>query len=360
MKLTLSTTKLQEMMSKSIKGVSNNKLMPLTSLLSIELKDGVLTLSTTDMTNYLFVKETGVNADDFQVTVSADLFAKLIANTTSQDITLTVEDTYLEVKGNGTYKIDIILDEDGSVVKFPKSADTIIDNEIGTLKLSTVKTILNSLKPALAVAMNTPCYTNYFVGNNVVATDMMVINALDNKLFNTEEPLFISAELMDLVGVINEDTISVRYNDGEIQFVTDKCVIDGKLVSYTETYQISDIMDVVNTEFESMCKIDKTTFLQTLDRIALFIDPFSEGSITMTFTKDGLIVSSETSTGTELINYKDSDNVADFVGNIYVNTLKSQIKACTSDTIEIWYGVDSAIKLVNDEVVSIIGLLTEE
>ena len=50
MKLSIKTEKLKEMVSRSIKGVGNNKLIPLTSLMAIELKDGKLTLITTDAT----------------------------------------------------------------------------------------------------------------------------------------------------------------------------------------------------------------------------------------------------------------------------------------------------------------------
>lgn len=57
MKLQIKTTKLQEMLARAIKGASNNKLIPLTSLIAISLKDGELTLITTDATNYLYVRD---------------------------------------------------------------------------------------------------------------------------------------------------------------------------------------------------------------------------------------------------------------------------------------------------------------
>ena len=55
MKIIIKTTTLQEMIAKAIKGASNNKLIPLTSLMAIEVKDKVLTLTTTDATNYLYI-----------------------------------------------------------------------------------------------------------------------------------------------------------------------------------------------------------------------------------------------------------------------------------------------------------------
>ena len=51
--LKVKTKTLQEMTQKAMKGASNNKILPLTSMLAIELKNNVLTLTTTDFSNYL-------------------------------------------------------------------------------------------------------------------------------------------------------------------------------------------------------------------------------------------------------------------------------------------------------------------
>ena len=60
MKLTINAVKLQEMVSRASKGVGNNKLIPITSLNCIEVKDNVLTLITTDATNYLYITDSQV------------------------------------------------------------------------------------------------------------------------------------------------------------------------------------------------------------------------------------------------------------------------------------------------------------
>ena len=56
-KMKISTVKLQSMMNKVIKGVGNNKLIPITSLIGITAEDGTLTIVSTDDTNYLYVSE---------------------------------------------------------------------------------------------------------------------------------------------------------------------------------------------------------------------------------------------------------------------------------------------------------------
>ena len=52
--LKIKTTKLQEMLARAVQGASENKLLALTTLLAIELKDSKLTITTTDTTNYLY------------------------------------------------------------------------------------------------------------------------------------------------------------------------------------------------------------------------------------------------------------------------------------------------------------------
>ena len=360
MKLTLKTDTLKEMVSRAAKGCGNNKMFPLTSLLAIELKDHTLTLTTTDMTNYLYIRNDKVDGDDFYAAVPADVFSKLVGNTTSENITLNAQPSYLEVIGNGTYKINLVLDENGDNVKFPNHTTNLIDNEIGMVHLTTIKVILNSLKPALAVTLENPAYTNYFVGDIVVASDTQVINSMGVKLFDKmDKPLFISAELMNLLNVMTEENISVRYQGKVIEFVSDECIVHGELFDYTDDYAIDDIMAVNAIPFESSCKIKRAAFLQLLDRIALFIGDYQDGAINLKFTREGLMVESKAQLGTETIPYAESNNFKDFVASIEINVIKSQVKAQSADMLEIFYGQDNAIKLVDGNITSIIGLLTE-
>ena len=55
MKLTITTAVFQEMLNRAIKGAGLNKLLPLTSLIAIKVKDKVLTLITTDGSNTLYI-----------------------------------------------------------------------------------------------------------------------------------------------------------------------------------------------------------------------------------------------------------------------------------------------------------------
>ena len=121
MKLTIGTELMKDVVARAIKGAGNNKLIPITSMMCIELKGGDLTVITTDATNYLYIKEQHVAGDDFYVVVDANQFAKLVSKMTCESITMAVDEKLytMKVKGNGNYTIELPLDEDGGPVKFP-------------------------------------------------------------------------------------------------------------------------------------------------------------------------------------------------------------------------------------------------
>lgn len=90
MKLTVKTAQFQAMVSKAVRGAGLNKLLPITGMMCIEKKDGVLSIYTTDTANYLQVRMDLPEGDDIYVVVPADTFSKLISKMTSERITLSV------------------------------------------------------------------------------------------------------------------------------------------------------------------------------------------------------------------------------------------------------------------------------
>lgn len=362
--VTITTRLLQEMVSKSIKGCSNNKVMPMTSIMAIKIADGSLTLMTTDMTNYLYVSESVDSADDFYVTVKADKFVKLIMGMTTDNVGFEIKDKYLEVYGNGEYKIELFLDMNtGNMVDFPQFEPS--GKTIGKVSMATIKTILSLLKPALSKDAVIPCYTNYFIGDTVIASDLVnAINIMNVKLFEKmKKPIFISSELMDLIGLCTSDSIEIKNNDYEFYVISDHIKIHSTLFEYTSQYQTDDINAVASLEYSSNCEINKNDLLQALDRISLFLDDeFSYGVANLIFNADGLKIESTLSNGYELLNYVSKEHSEDFECLINIGNLKEQIKSFDVENIKIYYGREEAIKLVtaDGQIISVVGLMTED
>jgi DNA polymerase III sliding clamp (beta) subunit (PCNA family) len=357
MKITIKTLKLQEMVAKAIKGASNNKMIPITGLMAISLRDNVLTLTTTDATNTLKVIEPKIEGEDFYVVVQVDIFSKLVAKTTVETITLKLIEQVLEVKGNGSYKIELPLDEEGQLIRFPEYKFIPSDNG-EEVNLSTIKTLLNANKAALAETMEIPCLTGYYFDEKVITTDTFKVCSNDIKVFQSK--ILLSAELVELLAVMDHEKINVQHNDGKVLFTTPNVIVYGVELDGIEDYPADAIEAYLKTEFSSSCKLPKSALLNVLDRLLLFVATYDKNGIYLTFTNEGLVITSKRSTGTELIKYQGSENFQSFTCCADIELLKSQISAQDGELVEMWYGHEKAVKMVSGKITQIVALLEDD
>lgn len=360
----IQTTKLQEMVSKAAKGASCNKLIPKTEVIAISVVDGVLQFITTDdYSNYLYVRD-AIESEEFYAVVKVEQFSKLISRMTSETTSLSVVDNVLKISGNGSYSIGLEMDEStGGVMRFPNPLGDIESSDatkVGALSGAVVKTILNAIKPSLATTMETPIFTNYFLGDEVMATDTMKIGVLEKKLL--EQAVVISSELMDLLDIMPDETIDVflMSDTNRVMFSTPKCVAIGNLVYDPADYPTQSILAYVKKEYPGVCKLPKAQILQMIDRLSLFVGAFDDGNVSFEFTQvDGLKVMSRQSDGVETIEYVESTGSEGFSGMVNLEMLKAQVKAQTGDTVKMFYGDERSLRLVDENtgVMSVIALI---
>ena len=367
MKFKINTATLQEMVAKAVKGASSNTSLLITQLMAIQLKDNELTLITTDNNNYLYVSQDKIVGEDFYVVVPVDKFSKLISKLTCEDVTLEMSEAKegeldkLVIHGNGKYTIELPYDEEGELIQFPdpvEAIDSLSDWDAIDVKLSTIRKILATAKASLYVGKDTICYSNYYVGNRVVATDTFKICGIDIEVFDT--PKLISPELMDLLDLLSAEDIKVYTRGEELIFVTDRVTVYGKEEENIEEFKIDAISALLDEQFASSCKVEKSAMLQMLDRLSLFVDVMDKNSVYLTFTKDGLEVSSKQDKGSELLPYKESTEFTAYTCAVDIDLFKSQVRAYQGDILEIMYGKENTIKLVNNNVRQVIALADDD
>ena len=353
----INTLKFKDMVSKSVKGATNDKILPITSLMCIELANNKLTLTTTDGMNYLKIMEDKVDGEDFYVVVQAEIFSKLISKITTERISLKLKETTLEVKGNGTYNIELPLDETGSLIRYPMyKFDTAVNSE--TINLSTIQLLLNTNKASLAITSERPELTGYYCDSNrVITTD-------NYKVCNTEIPVFSSpallpASLVNLVSLMTEEKITVQRSGKKILFTTSNVVVYGISMDEIEDYPAEAVAAFLSTEFHSQCKLPRLALLSVLDRILLFVTDYDDSGIYLTFTKDGLMLNSKKETGVELITYQGSTNFQPFTCCASIRLLHSLVTAQTEDTFDMWYGHQQAIKMTFGKITQIMALFED-
>ena len=351
------TSRMKEAVNKAIKGAGFNNLIPITSMIGIKLSDGKLRLLTTDMTNTLCIIIDKVAGDDMDITVDADKFGKLIAKTTSEDIDLSVNDDILYVKANGTYKIPLISDEEG-LVTFPALSET--KGKTTNVKLTSIMQAYNINKSALAKTLENPALTGYYCGDMVISTDANVITFNDFKMFEQDEPLLISPQLMQLLTLNNHEDIKLIADKTLLTFITDDMVVQGAVMEGIEDFPADDVKAYLDEAFTSSCKVPKDLLLATLDRLALFIEPYDKNGAYFTFGRKGINIHSKKDASTETINYVESKDFEPFVCCVDIPMLKEQLQANPDDTVKICYGNENALKIESGKVTQVIALLEDE
>lgn len=360
MKLTINTETLKTLLTKAVRGCSNNKLIPITSMICISAVGKKVQLVTTDATNYLYVSGEALKEEsDFYVTIQVDTFSKLIQKMTCENVSLEIKDGVLVVSGNGTYKIELPLDENGNPVKFPDPVKDLDYHDVeATITKPIIDSIINTAKSALATTLEVPCYTGYYMGDKVITTDTYKICGMDIDIFNV--PKLLSSEAVDLLTVMTDNDVNIYEHDNNVLVFADSGeVLYTKEMAGIEDFQVEAITELLESEFDSVCKFPKSSIIPMLDRLSLFVGTYDKGAVILTFTKDGLMVSSKADSGQEIIPYTDIENFKEFTCLVDVEMLQSQIKAQVGDMVTLYYGKENAIKMVDGNVTQIIALLED-
>lgn len=360
MKAKIKTEVLKDLVAKAVKGVGNNKLIPITTLMELCTFHGQLHINTTDMVHFLYVRGDLVSGDIEtiapRVVIEAEKFAKLVSKITTEFVEIEDKEKYLEITGNGKYTLDIPLDENGERIKFPSPEYTTLGETL-ELKKSVVDLISSVCKASVAKTLEVPVYTNYYVGDSVLSTDTYAISSVNLNLFNGRKML-IPAELMDLFAVFDEETIKVDFTSSNfVKFSTKNVTIIGRLAEGTDEYAVDAISGLVQQRFDSECEFKTAEMISALERIALFVGPYDDSAVKLTFTENGISIESKQSNGVEVIPYTVSENYVPFTCMININMLLAQLKARGTDRTIMQYGEENSVKLIDGAVTQVIALL---
>lgn len=355
-KLKIGAVRFQDMVARAVKGASENKLLPITSMMEIRMESNTLTLTTTDTANTLRIIADKVDGEDFVTVVPVKIFSGIVGKLTSDNIELRLGDRELKVIGNGEYKIDLPQDEDG-VVQFPQfKFDK--DGAGQTLNLTSIKDVLGINKASLAKTIDTPCLCGYYVGDKVITTDENTICFNDMKLMDGS--YLISPEMMELLALSKDEKITWWYKDGYFLFETPGMVLYGAEHDGKDLFPAEEVMGYLDTEFTSKCALPKVALQDCLDRLALFIEPYDKNGAYFTFTKGGVKVNSKKSSADETIPYTESKDFQPFMCCVDIPMMKALVDANPGESIEIWYGIEACIKLTSGKVTQVLALLEDE
>lgn len=352
---TFNTEALKKMVSYAIQGAGFNKLLELSTLMGIRVAEGVLYLNTTDGTNYLSVSGKCV-ADDVDITVNAELFSKLIGKINSDTVDMEIVDNTLVVKGNGKYILELVPDENGNLLsfpdKFPKET-----TEIGKISARDLVVINNTIKASLSQVAGS-VYSSYYFGDIVASTDKAMMSIFKHNVFET--PYLINKEFVELMCMGLADVSFSRCENSLVADIeTDGCSISicTSVSDGVSDFNIEGVNKFAALEVTSFCRFKKAQMLELLDRLSLFVSKFDDGAIELHFADNYIEVSSMASNGIESVDYTESKDTKDMTIKINIDRFRNQLKAYGSDIVDLYYGSDICIKLVDGDITQVIALI---
>lgn len=341
LEFSVKTSDIKNILSKVTRCGVNLKEKAITEFSFVLVENGILSITTTDSTNFLTVSCEIDCDEDIYFVVKTDRFSKLIAKQSVDTITFEVNENVIVIKGNGTYKLPVEVDSDGSQIKFPKHEINTPD-ETGTIKIQTIKDIIFYNKSSLASpleSLDKPCLTGYYCGNGeVVTADSFNIckNAVDTFVGIVDVP----PTLFDLLALCKDESVEYKIYDDRIIFESPTFKLYGILMpdDYVSSYPIRTVHDLCDGDYATECVVPKTAFLNAIDRLDLLIDPLDKDAVYLTFEEHGVTIDSMKDRGSETVAYQSMKNFKPFMCCASVSSLKGLIGAHTGESVTLMYG----------------------
>lgn len=358
MEIKIKTETLKSITNKVVKGMGNNKLLPITEIIGINIHSDKISLLSTDGKNKVeaFAEIENPEKKEIQLSVKGDTFSKLIQKTTTEIVTLKIDNNKLVVRGNGNYSFAIPIDEENNIVVFESLS---LEGEEQEVNVNALKESYLFNKESVALTMEVPSYTGfYYDEDGSVATNSLKISSVKEPIFNS--PVLLENSFVQLFNLLETETAKVKQNDSEILISSSNLILQSSKMVELVDFPITDIRPFVDTEMEHKVKVNKKSLLNLLERISIFVTPMDRNGIRVDFTKDGLKVWTIKGDNNELLPYINTDNLADFTIKIDISNFKALVSSNPEDEVTIHYGNPNAIKMTFGKVVQIAALQVED
>ena len=358
---------IQNACSKILAAVDSNALSAVTETLQLSTEGKNLYISVTNKEYYAQVKIEMSEPMDFKATVNAQLFLKLVSQITTETIELTIQDSALVLKGNGTYKLPLIFEGD-KLMELPQIT---IDNPTVnfTIDSNILLSILNyNSKELNKGIISKPIQKMYYVDNEGAIT--FTTGACVNN-FQLQQPvkLLLNDRLVKLFKLfkgeqvdftLGYDSISDDVIQTKVKFKSDNIIITAVLScddTMLQQFPVNAVRGRANADYPYSVNINKDQLIQTINRLLLFtaatgakdiINPYS----TFEFMKDRVVIWDTNHENYEEVFYSNTNcNIEDkYVAMFDFKDLKITLENCTEQYVALNFGDETALVVVRGNV----------
>lgn len=368
----LKTKNLQEVCSKILPAVESSDLSNILDTLQLKVIDKVLCLSVTNKEYFVQVRLGITTDEEFNATVSAKLFLKLISQLTAEDIQLDIENNALVVRGNGRYKFPLIFEGDSlmelptieinNVVKsFDISSDilqSILNNNVKELDKGTMSRPIQKLfyvDECGAITFTTGACVNYFELPEMVK---LLFNKRLVKLFKLFPEGLVHFKL-----AYDQIEGSEKFVQTKVQFVADDITITSVLAcddSMINQVPVNAIRNRADKVYPYAVVLDKNDLIQTLSRLMLFTSSSPEiavkSNILFKFGVESVLICDVKEDNIEQLKYINSKpGITDeYCAVMDIIDLKLTLDTCVDPSVTFYFGDGNAFVLSRGNVRNVI------
>lgn len=360
--------KLKDVCSSILPAVDSNSLSSITETLELKVVGTSLFLCVTNKEYYAKVELDVGEAVDFHATVDAELFLKLVSQTTSDTIELLTDTNNLILKGNGTYKLPLIFDADkllelpeinidNVTVEFDMEGDllnSILVNNTKQLSIGTISKLVQKMyyvdeQGALTFTTGA-CVNNFTLPQPV----KMLLNQRLVKLFK----LFKGEKVHFKLG---HDAITDEITQTKVMFNSNNICITAILScddTMINSVPVSAIRNRTTTVYPYSISVNKQDLMECINRMRLYL--LSSKTTTALskciFDKGSVTISDLSNENKEEVLYNNQIDALDapYEMIIDLNDLFAVLDTCFENHVQISFGDHQAVTVSRANIINVI------
>lgn len=352
-----------------LQAVDSNEVSLLTETLELKTEGNKLFMNVTNKEYFAQVKFDSGVSEDFHATVSANLFLKLVAQITTADIELTISNNSLIIKGNGTYKIPLIYDND-HLLELPE-----IKILNPTVSLDTTGEVLNSILQYNSKELNKgtisrPVQRLYYI-DELGAITFTSGACVNNFALSAPIRVLLNDKIVKLFKLFQDKTVHVTLGydalsdsiiQTKIRFETDDIVLtaiiscDDALIN---SVPVNAIRGRVTANYPYVINISKDALLQTVNRLLLFSSGAGSKEILKPYSVFDFDINSVTiydanKENSEILDYFNTSISQKYEAIFDLIDLKATLETCSEKYLTISFGDGQAAVISRGSVFNVI------
>lgn len=389
----INTKNFKNCCSKILAATDTSEISILTETLELKTIGRILYLNVTNREYYVSVKFPLDHDEEFHATVNANMFLKLISQTTTEDIELAIVDNVLNVKANGSYQFPLIYDKD----KLLELPEIIINNK--TVEMGIDSDVLDSIAQYNSKELNKgsvarPVQKMYYIDEQgcITFTTGACVNSfslekpvkilLSNKIVKLFK-LFKGATVHDVIKATESEEITKKvqenYQNSLIHFTLGYDALSDDIMQTKVSFETNDVAltaiiacdDVLlnsvpasairaraNNNYPYSVTINKEALLGAIGRLLLFTnDKKIRAYGEFEFNSESVVIRDIKKDNSETIKYDNVTNIYD--GNSYklfldLMDFQVTLESCIEDDINLSFGDGKAVVLTRKNIKNII------